>query len=86
MENYEKDKFMASTSENNMEQVTKFVYKTRMFEFFKFSFYFNLFRNLSDTLFQILVELEEDTCYEYENKSYADKLLGTMAAYKVYIL
>lgn len=32
---------------------------------------------------QILVELEEDVCYEYDQKSYIDKLSNVSALYKV---
>lgn len=40
-------------------------------------------RSLSETLKEVLVNLEEDICYEYEHKSYTDKLNGITAPYKV---
>lgn len=42
-------------------------------------------RSLSETLREILVNLEEDICYEYEHKSYTDKLTGIASTYKVYV-
>lgn len=42
-------------------------------------------RKLSETLREILVNLEEDICYEYEHKSYTEKLNGIASSYKVFI-
>lgn len=42
-------------------------------------------RSLTETLREILVNLEEDSCYEYEHKSYTEKLNGIAPSYKVSI-
>lgn len=40
-------------------------------------------RSATETLREILVNLEEDICYEYEHKSYTEKLNGLASSYKV---
>lgn len=40
-------------------------------------------RSLSETLREILVNLEEDLCYEYEHKSYTEKISAIASTYKV---
>ncbi|KAJ6629951.1 Coiled-coil and C2 domain-containing protein 2A [Pseudolycoriella hygida] len=40
-------------------------------------------RSLNETLREILVSLEEDICYEYEHKSYMEKLNGIASSYKI---
>lgn len=44
-----------------------------------------VFRNLSEPLREILVELEEDICYEYDQKNYAEKISNLIAIYKVFL-
>ncbi|KAG4068603.1 hypothetical protein HA402_004944 [Bradysia odoriphaga] len=40
-------------------------------------------RSLSETLREILVNLEEDVCYEYEHKSYTEKINAIASSYKL---